>query len=103
MENMMQESLPGKASVSGLKRSTRILVVDDEPLILESLSRLIGSQNQDGQKFEVTTASGGQEALAAVGRTRGDYASDCDFWRKCHRQRSWCVARQGGGLYPQTL
>ena len=68
----MQESLPGKASVSGLKRSTRILVVDDEPLILESLSRLIGSQNQDGQKFEVTTASGGQEALAAVGRMQFD-------------------------------
>ena len=68
----MNEIHTTTASVSGLQRPTRILAVDDEPLILESLSRLIMSQNQPGRMFEVMTAKGGQEALTAVGRVQFD-------------------------------
>ncbi len=52
-----------KASVSSLNRQPRILIVDDDPLILDSLSRLITAQN-----YAAVTAGGGQEALAAVDR-----------------------------------
>lgn len=68
----MHEAHSAQASVSGLQRPIRILAVDDEPLILESLSRLIAAQNRPDQRFEVTTANGGQEALAAVARVQFD-------------------------------
>jgi PAS domain S-box len=56
-----------KTSVSSLNRRPRILIVDDDPLIQESLSRLIGAQN-----YETATAGGGRQALDAVGRMQFD-------------------------------
>ncbi len=51
----------------------KILLVDDEPSVLEALTR------QFHKQFHLYTASGGQEALATL-RTSGPYAvvvSDC--------------------------
>lgn len=42
------------------KMTRRILVVDDEPLICDSIKRIL-----DLDKFEVVTAASGQDALAA--------------------------------------
>jgi diguanylate cyclase (GGDEF)-like protein/PAS domain S-box-containing protein len=64
MQPTSGETKPG---VSSLNRRPRILVVDDDPLILDSLSRLIGAQN-----YEAATAGSGQQALAAVGRMQFD-------------------------------
>jgi CheY-like chemotaxis protein len=43
-----------------LIQSRRVLLVDDEPYILEGLSRQVGDQ------FDVTTAGSGSEALALL-------------------------------------
>jgi diguanylate cyclase (GGDEF)-like protein/PAS domain S-box-containing protein len=45
----------------------RILVVDDEPLILEGLTRLLA-----GRDYDVATASGGCDALIAIGKQQFD-------------------------------
>jgi CheY-like chemotaxis protein len=44
-----------------------VLVVDDDPLILDLLSAVLGRD-----EFEVSTAAGGAEAIAAAGRSRPD-------------------------------
>ena len=56
--------LPG---VSSLPHSPRLLVVDDEPLILEGIARLLASRD-----YEVVTAGGGYEALIAIGKQQFD-------------------------------
>jgi CheY-like chemotaxis protein len=47
--------------------SCSVLVVDDDPLILDLLSAVLGRD-----EFEVSTATGGAEAIAAVGRSQPD-------------------------------
>jgi PAS domain S-box-containing protein len=66
---MMSDSLSGetRTSVSSLNRRPRILIVDDDPLILDSLSRLVEAQN-----YEVATAGSGQQALGSVGKMQFD-------------------------------
>jgi diguanylate cyclase (GGDEF)-like protein/PAS domain S-box-containing protein len=64
---MLATTGEAKISVSSLNRRPRILIVDDDPLIQDSLSRLIGAQN-----YDVSTAGGGQQALAAIGRMQFD-------------------------------
>jgi diguanylate cyclase (GGDEF)-like protein/PAS domain S-box-containing protein len=56
-----------KTILSSLSRLPRILIVDDDPLILESLARLIDAQN-----YEATKAGSGQQALGAVGKMQFD-------------------------------
>jgi diguanylate cyclase (GGDEF)-like protein/PAS domain S-box-containing protein len=65
----MREPTSGetRTSVSSLNRRPRVLIVDDDPLILDSLSRLVGTQN-----YDTATAAGGQQALAAVGKMQFD-------------------------------
>lgn len=53
--------------VSSLHRQPRILVVDGDPLMRESLSGLIGAKN-----CHVITAADGQQALAAVDKMQFD-------------------------------
>ena len=62
------QPLPGEnqPSISSLGRRPRVLIVDDDPLIQESLARLIG------QSYETAAARGGPQALEAVGRMRFD-------------------------------
>jgi diguanylate cyclase (GGDEF)-like protein/PAS domain S-box-containing protein len=68
MESTMQAtSGETRNSISSLNRGPRILIVDDDPLILDSLSRLV-----EAQGFDVATAAGGQQALAAVGKKHFD-------------------------------
>ncbi|MEQ1592674.1 MAG: EAL domain-containing protein [Thiobacillaceae bacterium] len=55
------------ATVSSLAIRPRILVVDDEPLILEGLTRLLGARD-----YEVVPASGGCDALIAIGKQQFD-------------------------------
>ena len=61
------ESYPQRTAISSLPVRSRILVVDDEPLILEGLSRLLSTRD-----YEVVTAGGGCEALIAIGRQQFD-------------------------------
>jgi len=55
------------SSVSSFPVRSRLLVVDDEPLILEGLTRLLATRDHD-----VVTASGGCEALIAIGKQQFD-------------------------------
>ena len=55
------------STVSAFPVRPRILVVDDEPLILEGLRRLLESR-----QYEVMTAGGGCEALIAIGKQQFD-------------------------------
>ncbi len=64
---MQPTSGEAKPGVSSLNRRPRILVVDDDRLVQDSLSRLLGAQN-----YEAMTAGGGQQALAAVERMQFD-------------------------------
>jgi diguanylate cyclase (GGDEF)-like protein/PAS domain S-box-containing protein len=64
---MQHTSGETKASISSLNRRPRILIVDDDPLILDSLSRLIGAQD-----YDVAAAGNGKQALAAVGKMQFD-------------------------------
>ncbi len=50
-----------------LGQTPRILIVDDEPLILEGLSELLSLKG-----YDVTTALGGREALSAIFRQQYD-------------------------------
>ena len=61
------ESSPILSTVSSLKMRSRILVVDDEPLILEGISRLLATRD-----YEVVLANGGCEALIAIGKQEFD-------------------------------
>ena len=45
----------------------RLLLVDDEPLILEGLTRLLATRD-----YDVVTANGGCEALIAIGKQQFD-------------------------------
>jgi diguanylate cyclase (GGDEF)-like protein/PAS domain S-box-containing protein len=58
---------PPAASVCSLPSRPRILVVDDEPLILEGLQRILATRD-----YEVHTAQGGCDALIAIGRQQFD-------------------------------
>lgn len=53
--------------ISSFPVRARILAVDDEPLILEGLSRLLAARN-----FDVVVANGGCEALIAIGKQQFD-------------------------------
>jgi DNA-binding response OmpR family regulator len=61
------ETSPILSTVSSLQMRSRILVVDDEPLILEGISRLLATRN-----YEVVLANGGCEALIAIGKQQFD-------------------------------
>jgi len=54
-------------TVSNFPVRPRILVVDDELLILEGLTRLLGTRD-----YDVVTANGGCEALIAIGKQQFD-------------------------------
>ncbi|OYZ99649.1 MAG: two-component system response regulator [Rhizobiales bacterium 17-65-6] len=53
--------------ISSFPARPRILAVDDEPLILEGLSRLLANRN-----YDVVVANGGCEALLAIGKQQFD-------------------------------
>ncbi len=53
--------------ISSFPARPRILAVDDEPLILEGLSRLLATRN-----YDVVVANGGCEALIAIGKQQFD-------------------------------
>jgi diguanylate cyclase (GGDEF)-like protein/PAS domain S-box-containing protein len=59
------KTAPG--TVAPFPARSRLLVVDDEPLILEGLARLLV-----GRGYEVETANGGCAALTAIGRQHFD-------------------------------
>jgi PAS domain S-box-containing protein len=61
------ETSPILSTVSSLQMRSRILVVDDEPLILEGISRLLATRD-----YEVVLANGGCEALIAIGKQQFD-------------------------------
>ncbi|MCA1925751.1 MAG: EAL domain-containing protein [Thiobacillus sp.] len=54
-------------SVSAFPVRPHVLVVDDEPLILEGLKRLLAAR-----EFDVSTAGGGCDALIAIGKQQFD-------------------------------
>ena len=53
--------------ISSFPARPRILAVDDEPLILEGLSRMLAARN-----YDVVLANGGCEALIAIGKQQFD-------------------------------
>lgn len=55
------------APIGSLPTRPRILVVDDEPLILEGLSRLLAAVN-----YDVIVAQGGCDAIIAIGKQQFD-------------------------------
>ena len=55
------------APIGSLPTRPRILVVDDEPLILEGLSRLLATVN-----YDVIVAQGGCDAIIAIGKQQFD-------------------------------
>ena len=61
------ESPPKRSTVSSLPVRSRLLVVDDEPLILEGLARLLATRD-----YDVVAANGGCEALIAIGKQQFD-------------------------------
>ncbi|OZA44710.1 MAG: two-component system response regulator [Hydrogenophilales bacterium 17-61-76] len=61
------DSPPTAHSVSPFPVHSRLLLVDDEPLILEGLSRLLTARN-----YDVVTANGGRAALVAIGKQQFD-------------------------------
>ena len=61
------DSSPLRSTVSSFPVRPRLLVVDDEPLILEGLTRLLGARD-----YDVVTAHGGCEALIAIGKQQFD-------------------------------
>ncbi|WP_324779892.1 EAL domain-containing response regulator [Thiobacillus sedimenti] len=61
------ESDPQRSTVSAFPVRPRLLVVDDEPLILEGLERLLTSRD-----YDVVTANGGCDALIAIGKQQFD-------------------------------
>ena len=58
---------PQNSTVSSFPTRQRLLVVDDEPLILEGLTRLLAARD-----YEVVAANGGCEALIAIGKQQFD-------------------------------
>ena len=62
-ENQIKLSAP----IGSLPTRPRILVVDDEPLILEGLSRLLATVN-----YDVIVAQGGCDAIIAIGKQQFD-------------------------------
>ncbi|MDO9635500.1 MAG: response regulator, partial [Thiobacillus sp.] len=58
---------PRSTVISSFPMRPRLLVVDDEPLILEGLVRLLAARD-----YDVTTAGGGCEALIAIGKQQFD-------------------------------
>ena len=58
---------PQNSTVSSFPVRQRLLVVDDEPLILEGLARLLATRD-----YDVVTANGGCEALIAIGKQQFD-------------------------------
>ena len=62
-ENQLKHS----SQIGNLPTRPRILVVDDEPLILEGLTRLLTPL-----EYEVTTAQGGCDAIIAIGKLQFD-------------------------------
>ena len=67
MSNSPIDSPPHTGTVSAFPVRSRLLLVDDEPLILEGLSRLLGARN-----YDVVTADGGRAALVAIGKQQFD-------------------------------
>jgi len=63
----IREDINSNAGISNLFSKPRVLIVDDEPLILEGLVRLMGTRN-----YEPIAANGGREALIAIGKQQFD-------------------------------
>ena len=61
------ETPPPRSTVSTFPVRPRLLVVDDEPLILEGLTRLLATRD-----YDVVTANGGCDALIAIGKQQFD-------------------------------
>lgn len=61
------DSAPPCNIANGFPVRPRLLVVDDEPLILEGLSRLLAARD-----YDVVLANGGCEALIAIGKQQFD-------------------------------
>ncbi|HMA10713.1 MAG TPA: response regulator, partial [Steroidobacteraceae bacterium] len=66
LDDLIEHS-PQRSTISNFPVRPRLLIVDDEPLILEGLSRLLASRD-----YEVVTANGGCEALIAIGKQQFD-------------------------------
>ena len=67
MSDELIESPPPRSTVASFPIKPQILIVDDEPLILEGLSRLLATR-----EYDVITANGGCEALVAIGKQQFD-------------------------------
>ena len=67
MSDELIESPPPRSTVASFPVKPQILIVDDEPLILEGLSRLLATR-----EYDVITANGGCEALVAIGKQQFD-------------------------------
>ena len=67
MSDNPMDTSPQRNSISSFPVRPRILVVDDEPLILEGMMRLLASRD-----YDVVTANGGCEALIAIGKQQFD-------------------------------
>lgn len=65
--NSTQKSQNG-TSKSELKKTLRILIVDDEPIMLKSLSRILDKM------YDVTVALGGRKAIDILNNKNGDFA-----------------------------
>lgn len=67
MSDFPIEAFPQRSTVSSFPVRPRVLVVDDEPLILEGMKRLLATRD-----YEVVLANGGTEALIAIGKQQFD-------------------------------
>ncbi|MDP2265776.1 MAG: response regulator, partial [Thiobacillus sp.] len=66
-ENPLKTPVQHNIIISSFPARPRILAVDDEPLILEGLARLLATRN-----YDVVVANGGCEALIAIGKQQFD-------------------------------
>ena len=67
MSDNLIELTEQRSTISSFPARSRLLVVDDEPLILEGLTRLLATRD-----YDVVTANGGCEALIAIGKQQFD-------------------------------
>ena len=67
MSDAPTQSCPQRSTVSSFPARSRVLVVDDEPLILEGMRRRLAARD-----YDVTPANGGCEALIAIGKQQFD-------------------------------
>jgi PAS domain S-box-containing protein len=96
---------PGVSPAAAIRRR-RVLLVDDEPLVLRSLSRTLG------RTHDITTASNGKEALTLLTQERFDLVlcdllmpelSGIELWERLGpEQRATLVFMTGGSSSAET-